>query len=471
MGEEKSDFLAKVRAAVRDYGMLGRGDSVLVAVSGGPDSVALLHAMIAIRSDWHLHVAAAHLNHQLRGEVAAQEAAFVQRLASALEIPCEVGSADVRALAKRRRLSIQEAAREARYAFLEDVADRSRAHKIALGHQADDNAESMLIHLLRGTGPKGLAGIPPVRGGRVIRPLIDIPRAQILGFLEQQGIAYQVDRSNFDPKYLRSRIRHEVIPCLEKNFHAEVVSPLTRLASILREEEQFWEKHVENTFTMVAVDTGQDGIVLSAKKLATLHPALLRRLVRHVVSLSAGSLRRFEKHHVEAVLHLAGGDRSAGILDLPHGLKVVRDRDEISFQLHGQKKPSSFEYCVTGLGTTVIPEIGRSLRLSVCEADEVRGRLRDNPASTALFDLDTVSFPLVVRSFREGDRFVPLGMSGSQKVKDFFINRKVPRFRRVACPLVVSQGRIIWVGEHRIAEPVKVSAKTKKVLQAEILPL
>jgi tRNA(Ile)-lysidine synthase len=189
-------FLSAVEATIRRYHMLDKGDAVLVGVSGGPDSVALLHALLALQPKWSLRLVIAHLNHQLRGSTADQEAAFVDRLAAGLGIPCEIGSINVAEYGIENRLSLQEAAREARYTFYDEVAIKYSASKIALGHHADDNAESVLMHLLRGTGPLGLAGIPPVRHPRIIRPLIDLTRKEILAFLELGGFEHMRDPSN-----------------------------------------------------------------------------------------------------------------------------------------------------------------------------------------------------------------------------------------------------------------------------------
>jgi len=252
MFENKNEFLTEVDAAIRRYKMLESGETVVVGVSGGSDSVALLYCLVNLYSTWPVNLVVAHLNHRLRGKTADQEAAFVKALASSLNICCEIGSEDVRSYSSRHGLSIQEGARKIRYIFYDKVADKYGAQKIALGHQADDNAESILMHLLRGTGPKGLTGIPPVREGRIIRPFIDIAKGQILQFLEQHDLKYVQDSSNLDSKYLRNRIRHELLPVLVDSFNPKAVTVLTRLASIMREEEDFWDQQVKEVFSILS---------------------------------------------------------------------------------------------------------------------------------------------------------------------------------------------------------------------------
>jgi len=469
MERQENDFLATVDATIRRHGMLEPGDTVLVGVSGGPDSVALLHALVTLGPAWSLSLVIVHLNHQLRGPTADKEAAFVKALGAHLDIPCVIGSKDVMSFSVDNRLSIQEAARNARYAFFQETAEAYGAKKIALGHQKNDNAESVLMHLLRGTGPKGLAGIPPVRENRIIRPLLDVSRRQILRFLEQHGQEFVQDRSNLDDKYLRNRVRHELVPFLEGRFNANSLQRLTRLASIARDEEDFWDAMVQNTFEDLAIEHKDDRIVLSAVQMVRLHRALLRRLIRHVVLALTGSLKRLDHNHVEAVVRLIARSSPSGWLDLPRGIGVARDGDEIRFVIGPPAEKPQFEYRVSGTGTTRIPEIGKTLRLMETGFNGLSAALKEYPLEKAFFDLEALSFPLLVRSFRQGDRFTPLGMTGSQKVKDFFINQKIPRSKRHACPLLLSKDKVIWVGGHRIDNSVRVTEATRRVLQAELL--
>jgi len=463
------DFLSAVEAAIRRYQMVDEGDVVLIGVSGGPDSVALLHSLQALQPKWSLQLVIAHLNHQLRGSAADQDADFVSRLGADLGIPCEIGSTNVAAYGLQHHLSVQEAARIARYTFYDNVAAKYSASKIALGHHADDNAESILMRLLRGTGPLGLAGIPPVRHPNIIRPLIHLGKNDILAFLELGGFQYRADRSNLDTKYLRNRIRLKLLPDLKEHYNPNTVSTLNRLASILADEEDFWNQKVRRTFQNTVLEQTPDRLCLTVSRLSSLHPALLKRLVRHALLSLKGGLKRIGLVHVEAIARLIAAPSPSGRLDLPYGILVVRDRDELCFLFGSSEETAGFEYEIPRIQSTHIPEIGVVLKLSVCSPSELL-HLKDYPLTTALFDAATVTFPLQVRNFRKGDRFKPLGMVGSQKVKSFFINHKVSRSKRMRCPLLVSGGRIIWVGGYRIDDSTKITQKTKKALKAELLP-
>jgi tRNA(Ile)-lysidine synthase len=460
-------FLSAVQASIRHHHMLTEGDVVLVGVSGGPDSVALLHSLTALAPEWSLRLVIAHLNHQLRGATSEREAAFVGELAAGLGIPCEITSRNVQQYGIEHRLSLQEAARVVRYAFYDEAAAKHAASRIALGHNADDNAESILMHLLRGTGPLGLIGIPAVRDGRIIRPLIGITREQILHFLEQHGLQYIQDRSNLDTKYLRNRIRQDLLPHLKHQYNPNMVYGLNRLAAILRDEEDFWHQAISEVFQDLMSKRTPQGVSLRLAGLLQLHPALLRRVVRHSVLSVKGELKRLSHVHVEAVIRLVAGQSSSGRIDLPHGMTVFRDREEIHFLSEPTQEAPAFDYDIPGIQTTSIHEIGISLKLSVCDIAEASDP-KTYPSNTAVFDMDTVTFPLKVRRFQQGDRFKPLGMAGSQKVKAFFINHKVPRSERLRCPILLSGGRIIWVGGYRIDDSAKVTEKTKQVLKAEL---
>jgi tRNA(Ile)-lysidine synthase len=466
---ENQDFLSAVEAAIDDFHMLDGGETVLVGVSGGPDSVALLHSLVALAPKWSLRLVIAHLNHQLRGVTADHEAAFVRRLSASLRIPCEIGSRNVALYGTNHKLSLQEAARIVRYTFFDEVAAKYSASKIALGHHADDNAESILMHLLRGTGPLGLAGIPPVRHGHIIRPLIALTRKRVLHFLELNGFEYVRDGSNLDTKYLRNRIRHELLPHLTGLYNRNTVCALNRLASILRDEEDFWDQEVGRAFRDLVLEHTPDRLSLMARGLYDLHPALLRRVIRHAVLSLKGGLRRLGHIHVEAVARLIAAPSPSGRLDLPLGLRVIRDREEVNFLSDLPEQIVVFEYHIPRIQTTFIREIGIFMELSVWDSSDV-SHPKGYPLSTAFLDLNAVRFPLKVRNFRYGDRFRPLGMAGSQKVKTFFINQKVPRSKRPRCPILLSGEKIVWVGGYRIDDSAKVTEKTKKVLKAELLP-
>ena len=471
MGDIPGDhrLITAVAATLRRYDMVTQGDRIVVGVSGGPDSIALLHSLVALRDEWAFTLTVGHLNHGLRKDSAGQEADFVKRVAEDLGLPYKTDKQDVKRFCREYGRSLEEGAREVRYRFFGAVAQEVGARRVALGHQADDNAESIMMHLLRGTGPKGLTGIPPVRDGWIIRPLIDVSRKTIIRFLRENGLSYVEDASNRDPRYLRNRIRHELFPMLHASYGFQAVPVLTRLAETLREEEAFWDRQVAGAFRQALVGKDATRIVLSIEHLKALPPALLRRSIRYAVGELKGDVRGLEQKHVALVSQFLSRPYPVGRLNLPRGMIVSCDGNEMTFSLGDQAGIGDFAYQIRGPGRTVIEELGLGIDASICTAEEVTHRLKSFPPSVACFDAQAVSFPLTVRNVRPGDRFIPLGMAGSQKVKDFFINKKVPWPERRRTPLVWSGGMLIWVAGHRIHDAAKVKTNTRRILKLELI--
>lgn len=472
------DLLQTVLRTIRRHDLLAPGDAVLAGVSGGPDSVALLHLLLRLADRFPLTLGIAHLNHGLRGDASDRDARFVAELASALDLPLHADRRDVPRLRREWRLSTEEAARRARYEFFEETAVRHRYNKVALGHHADDNAELVLMNLLRGAGPVGLSGIPPAREGRYVRPLLDLNRPRLLRFLEENGIPWVTDASNADTAYTRNRIRQRLIPLLQREYNPDILPALNRLAGILRAEEAWLAPLVQELFDGCVLAEGADGVVLSVPGLRRLGEAPRRRVVRQAVLRVKGNLRRIGLQHVDRLAlglpEEASG--SAETIHLPDRICAIRTsrelrilRMETPLRQAGPRPPSpAFAYPVPGPMELRIDEIGRRLRFSVVEASRARPWTDAGP-DTAFLDMARLVFPLRVRNVREGDRFSPLGLQGTQKLKDFFINRKVPVGDRRRTPVVVSGDSIVWVAGHRIAESAKVTPSSEILLKVQLL--
>jgi len=466
---------AKVLRTVRDTiarcGMFGAGDSVLVAVSGGPDSVALTHILNTIAGDYSLQLAIAHLNHCLRGQESERDAEFVAHLAAKLDLPFYGEKNDVRAFEHRRRLSPEEAARRVRYEFYDAVSTRDGFNKIALGHHSDDSAELVLMNLLRGSGPLGLSGIAPVRDSKIVRPLIHLKRSEILDYLSANHIAFVTDSSNTDPAYRRNRIRHHLIPELKKAYNPAIVEALNRLGEILQAEDHWMEQTLEPLFAQAILDKTSDSISLDLSKINQMDPAAGRRVIRKAILSVKQNLRRISFSHVDAVLDLAGKAQTSGFLDLPDSIQVIKDTPVLTVKKEDHVLPADvidYRYSILAEGTTRIKEANVAIRLVEVRTDEVPDFKTAGP-TRAFFDRDCLRFPLVVRNFRPGDRFSPLGVHGTQKLKKYFINKKTPARQRKECPLLLSENKIIWVAGHRIDNSVKLGPQTRRVLMAELL--
>ena len=474
-----SKLLRIVEQTITDYEMFEPKDSVLVGVSGGPDSVALLQALITLTPKFDLRLGVAHLNHSLRLQESDNDARFVASLADKFDLPFYIQKVDVRKFQIDNKLSPEEAARRLRYNFYWETASKNGFNKIALGHHCDDNAELILMNLFRGSGPLGIAGIPPKRDEQIVRPLIRLKRSDIIEFLESKELKYVSDRSNLDPKYLRNRIRHHLIPLLQTSYNPKIIETLNRLASIISLEEKWLDDIIQPVFNTAVLTEQENNLGLSVPKLDGIHPAALRRVMRKAIQKIKGNLRRITYVHIDSATRLLEKEPGNWSLDLPDRVRIRR-RESVLFisketkalrdlkLKSGPDEPLAFEYHITQPETIFVKEINAKIKFSEIRAAALPD-FRRAGHQTGFFDMNRLSFPLVIRSFRPGDRFTPLGMRGTQKVKKFFINQKVPKDQRSKCPILLSQGKIIWVAGYRIDESVKVMPSTDKVLRVELL--
>lgn len=475
-------ILGTVRETIAAYRMFSEGDSVLVAVSGGPDSITLAHVLLTLAKDYSLRLGLAHLNHCLRKEAADKDAGFVADFAARLNLTCFIEKKDVSALRRVSHLSLEEAARKARYDFYNRIAAEHGFNKIALGHHSNDNAELLLLNLLRGSGPLGLSGIPPVRTGKIVRPLVHLKRAEILAYTAEKKLPYVTDASNADLTFRRNRIRHQLIPELENYYNPGIVDTLNRLAVILRDEEQWIEDSLEPAYNRCVAIKGAETVILDLAGVGKLAVAVQRRLLRKAIFAVKKNLRRIGLLHIDAVLSLMANGPVNGRLNLPERIRVQRDAATLTITKISKEKftrvdkadkpalphPTAYEYSISSPGTISISEANASLKLGEIKIGELPD-FKNVGRNSAFFDLDCLQFPLVIRSIRPGDRFSPLGVNGTQTVKKYFTNHKIPAIQRHRFPVLLSGDKIIWLVGHRIANCVKVRDRTRRILKAELL--
>ncbi|MBE3588472.1 MAG: tRNA lysidine(34) synthetase TilS [Thermoanaerobacteraceae bacterium] len=462
------DFEERVRAFISRFNMLNRKDTVLVGVSGGPDSMALLHFLWQLRREFSLNLAVAHLNHLFRGEEARADARMVEEYARGLGLPVYVEEFDVPAYRRRTGLSAQDAARRVRYRFFERLAGETGAGRVALGHHADDQAETILFNFLRGAGPSGLKGIPPVRG-RYIRPFLDVRRREIESYCRRYQLPVREDASNKKPIYTRNRIRLELIPLLEQKYNPGLVDALVHLGHICREEDAYLEEETARLYSRVLLEEREDRLVLSIPALLSAPVALRRRLVRRAFACLAGEGGSLSFLRVEALLLLVENPVGGRVVELPGGVKARRQKSRLYLWLDQNDLAVPFySYPLVVPGVTFIPETGQRILARVIPSPAAPDPRRLSPAE-ALLDYDSLPGDLRVRRRREGDRFHPLGMAGSMKLKKFLIDRGVARERRDEIPLVVAGEQVVWVGGLRPGEPWKVTPHTKRCLYLQML--
>ena len=455
-GSIAEPFIAAVRRTIDRREMLHGGERVVLAVSGGPDSLALLHAMVHIAPERDLTLHVAHLDHRLRPD-SADDASFVRAQAEALGLAVTLGTADDTAAPKGK--SPEEAARERRYRFLNEVARATGSARIATAHTLDDQAETVLMRVLVGAGRRGLSGIPPKRW-YVIRPLIDVRRAEIEAFCSALGLEPRIDPTNADPAFLRNALRNDVLPSLRRAVNDRLPESLARLSDIVRDEDYFLDRAASAAALPEETDSGAR---LSIDRLRAVDPALQRRAIRLLARVLGPGI---DHAHTEAVRKLALEGSTGDELHLSGGLKA---RLEYGFLVVGRTSsleppPSPVELAVPG-ETDLLPW-GIAMRSWITV--EPPASLPDGSAECVL-DVDRVTLPLRVRPWQTGDRFRPLGMKQEKKVGDFFTDEKVPKAERAGIALVEDgAGTICWIVGHRIDDRVKVTAQTRSHLWLQV---
>ncbi len=457
-------LLRTVMKTIREHELFGCGDTVVVAVSGGGDSVALLDILVRL-GELRLRLVVAHLNHLLRGAESDGDAAFVRELAARYGLPAEVRAVDVRELSRQRKLSLEEAGRRARYAFFSEIAGKYRAKCTALAHHADDQAETVLMRLLRGSGGSGLCAMTPKsEDGSRVRPLLQVGRQEIEAYLAGRGLSFRSDSSNRDLNFLRNRIRHELIPHLA-GYNSAIAARLADTAAALGADEILLERITDQAMDrLAAVATGR--VTFSVTELAVEPRGMRMRLFRRALLLVRGDLARISFRHLEAIDGLLVSGRPHRRLSLPGDVAVTRSYGNLAFAATDGPAPAGpFEMLLDGPGSYPLPG-GGVLSVEVAKPPSDWSAVS---IDTAWFDSGSAPFPWLVRTFRPGDRIVPFGMTGSKKVKELFIENKIPLRERRSIPLVFSDGRLIWVCGMRVGESARVAAGTTNGIKAALI--
>ena len=451
-----SDLVVRFQSSLLASGRIPSGCRVLVAVSGGADSVALLLLLQAVSGPLGLHLEVAHLDHGLRPE-SADDAQFVQQLCEARHFSLVVERRDVGKLASACKGNLEEVARQERRQFLESTSQRLGCTRIALGHHREDQAETVLLRLLRGAGPAGLAGMH-IPSEPFVRPLLDFSRAELQAFLSEQGIAWREDITNRDLQFSRNRVRHELLPMLQ-SFNPQIVQRLDDLSRLLADDESYWTELLAELLAE-HLRTEPAGISLPRNLFLDVPPALAGRLVRAALLRVRGDLRRIERQHVAQVLALVGSDRPQAELDLPAAW-VARRYDRLLFAAGPPELDVAESLQIEAPGVYPLPD-GRRLQVSLADASQ------DETPNRVEFDRAQLVFPLQIRTFAPGDRLQPVGMNGSKKLQDLFVDLKLTREQRAVQPLVLCGDTILWVVGLRRCRNFRSLRAKQPVLRLEV---
>lgn len=465
----KMDIITQTKNTILKYSMLSTGDGVLAGLSGGPDSVCLLVVLDRLKEHFGINLYAAYIEHGLRPGETPAEIDFCKRLCLSLNVPFSVISVDVKSFAKERGLNKQEAARELRYKALNEAAHTAGAAKIALGHTADDQAETVIMRLLRGSGTLGLSGIPPVRKN-IIRPIIGVERKEIELFLDIEQIGFLVDSSNLEDKYMRNKIRRTVMPAL-KGLGPDIAITIARTADICREEDDYLELQTTKALMKLIGRKTDTSIELFILPIERMNKAVVRRIIRRAVSAVEG-LRGISFIHIEALLDLVKSGHSGDRLYLPRGVRAIKGYSTLTIT---SDHPATLEtQIIESPGDVIIRETSVVLN---CASIDIRELTPLNTPSAgedfdsadgrrkALFDAEKLCFPLQIRSRRPGDYFYPSGFGKKKKIQDYFVDEKVPRDLRDSIPLLLSDKEIVWVVGYRTDERYRIDKNTVKALK------
>jgi tRNA(Ile)-lysidine synthase len=480
----KKDLHRRILETIGRHAMIRPGDRVGLGVSGGTDSVAMLRIFAELRAHLGITVLVLHFHHQLRGPEADEDERFVKALAEELHLEFVSGRADVAGEARLHGWNFEDAARRLRYQFFASAAEAHGLNRVAVAHTANDQAETVLSHLLRGTGLTGLAGIYPA-AGLIVRPLLETGREELLEYLSELGQSWREDSSNQDTTRMRARIRHQLIPLLLRDFDAAAVTRLARLAKHAREDETFWRSLEDERFQAFVSRESSAAISLRIEDLLSPLPSLIsdgdgtkgvrgslsaptmaltRRLVRRIFAELRGSREQLTSRHVDSVMDLATKSQSGARIDLP-GVCVERIFDRLSFAKafdasdalqdgEAARKNSDFAYSVSQPGrresaSIVVTEIRRRFNLKIVDWPPAQS---DTVVGWGALDFDRVQWPLVLRNWRPGDSYRPQGSRRVRKLKRLLLASRVPRSARGSWPVLTSEGKVIWASGYPVAE-------------------
>jgi tRNA(Ile)-lysidine synthase len=464
----------KALGYIRENNLVTAGEKIVVAVSGGPDSVCLVHILNSLRKELDIELHIAHLNHQLRGAESDADADYVKALARRLKIPTTIKSADVRSFQKKHRLTLEEAAREVRYGFLAATAQKAGAEKVAVGHTAADNVETLLMHTIRGSGLKGLRGLLPdsqLKTGttdlRVIRPLLVLKREQTEAYCAEQHLEPRLDSTNLSTEPFRNKVRRRLLPQLRK-YNPRFDEALLRTAITAADDLDFIEAEA-SLVSKKLLKTLEDSIAIDKKGFLALHPALQRQVLRDAIESLLGSLKDIEAGHIEDIMDAL--EKPAGkTIGLPFGLNFYIDYDR--YVLASENLTSAAALCP-------LPTLDKGFKLNVpgktraCGWEVKASFISPPPAAiteggfTAYLDTGSIGQHLTVRQCVPSDRFQPLGLKQPKKLNRFMMDAHIPRAWRKNVPIVCAGDEIIWVAGWRIAEGCRVKPDTERALKLE----
>ncbi len=442
-----------VQQFMKEKELLKPRQKIIVAVSGGIDSVVLLDVLVQLSFVWDLELVVAHVNHRLRGKESSNDEKFVRQLAKNYGISCSVEQVNTKEIAKKQKLSLQTAARNIRYSFFENLKKSLTADLIATAHNANDNAETMLMNVLRGSGIEGLTGIP-FRRNDIVRPLLHATRNDIERYAKKRKLNFREDSSNLNDDYTRNYLRRNILPKLERRLNPSLVETLLNESVIFRSNLDFINTQVDKVFVSIVAITPPRRADISVEKLIAQHPFIRQMIVQRTLKEL-----NIEPNFVviSSIIGLVT-DQKGKIVEINKQWAAERAVNDI--RIRQASKAKNFSYTIEKEGTIATEEFVFSIKKSAIP-DNKRG----HDSSIEYIDASLIEFPIIVRSWQRGDAFVPLGMKGRKKVSDFFVDSKLSNTEKHTVPIIESDGRVVWIAGHRLDDRFKLTSSTTDVYQ------
>lgn len=466
-------MIDKVEKYIKDNSMLKKGDKIIVAVSGGPDSMCLLDILNNLKQIFGIDIYVAHVNHCLRGKESDGDEYYVKCFCESLNIPFFCRRVNIEDYAEKKNMSCETAGREVRYEFFRELMNKLGAQKIALAHNANDQAETILMRIMRGTGIEGLRGILPVRDGIFIRPILEATRLEIENYCIEKNLNPRIDQTNLQNIYNRNKVRLELIPYIQSNFNKDIVSVLNRLSVLISKDNEFLEEFSEKRYKELCM-TKENCIIIT--KIAFYEKdAIITRIIRKAILELIGNLNNIESVHVYDIISLQRGITGRRIC-LPKDIiaenvygdiyiKIDRNINDEKMMSTGLITKDELKR-INGMWEKHIVELGINIKMQLLSNNKKINFNRDD--LTKYFDYDKIQGEIIIRTRKDGDRFKPYGMKGSKKLKDLFIDLKIPKDKRDKIPLLCFGDEIVWVVGYRVSEGYKVTKETCNILEVRI---
>lgn len=442
---------------ILEYNLISKGDNIIAGVSGGLDSMALLMVLYDLKEDLDFNIIVCHVNHGVREE-AVEDQEFVRNVASNLGLEFHTINVDMVSYGKEMGITAEEAGRELRYGFFREIIRKVGHGKIAVAHNKNDQAETLLQRLMRGTGLHGLKGMD-FKSQDIIRPILNISRGEIEEYLQANNIEYVIDKTNLLPIYNRNKVRLELIPYIEENFNPNIIETLWRTSQTANMDSTYLDEVSQENYNNIVKREDTYSIILNGDKFIKIHPSIQNRIIRLSILRLIQSIQGLSQYHITSIVDMFIEQNTGKQIDLPNGLVARVSYNDLIIEREQKPSNQPYEFSLK-IGENTIKRLDMSISLQlVDEMDK-----KDDP-NIKYIDYDKIKGKLYIRNRKNGDRIRPLGMNGSKKIKDYFIDKKIPREDRDRIPLLVDDENIIWILGHSISELYKVSKSTNKILK------